>query len=105
MSGRLGPGVAVLVIGPTVTGGKRAIGHTGTVDRWVAENVTLPEWDGDVAAGSGWVVVFDRPVTWGSRSAHGALGIFPGSSLMPLDGAAEPEATPTTADKPQPVEA
>lgn len=105
MSGRLGPGVAVLVVGPTVTGGKRAIGHTGTVDRWVERDAALPEWDGNEAAGAGWVVAFDRPVRWGASGAQGGLGIFPTSSLMPLDGQAEPEATPTAADQPQPVEA
>jgi hypothetical protein len=97
MSARLGPGVAVLVIGPTVTGGKRAIGHTGAVDRWVERNQALPEWDGDVAAGDGWVVALDRPITWGSSGARSSLGIFPSASLMPIVGQAEPESITTTA--------
>jgi hypothetical protein len=105
MSARLGPGVAVLVIGPTVTGGVRAIGHTGTVDRWVEREQVLPEWDGDVAARAGWVVAFDRPVVWCAPCGQGSLGIFPASSLMPLDGQAEPESTPAAADLPQTVEA
>jgi hypothetical protein len=87
-------GIAVLVVGPTVTGGRQAIGHTGAVDRWVLGEEALPEWCGDVAARAGWVVAFDRPV---AAFGNGRFGIFPASSLMPLNGQAEPEAITTTA--------
>ena len=39
-----------------------------------------------------------------SPSYSSARGIFPATSLMPLDGEAEREAVPRAADTPQPVE-
>jgi hypothetical protein len=101
--GRLGPGVAVLVVGPTVTGGMQAVGQRGVIERWVRDGECTGSYT--TAGGDGWMVALDRPTSWGSVIGRTGSGIFPASSLMPLDGAAEPEATPTAADKPQTVEA
>jgi len=103
MSGRIGPGVPVLVIGPTVTGGLQAVGQRGVIERWVRDGE--PTGSYTTAGGDGWVVALDRPTRWGCGIGRTGSGIFPGSSLMPLNGQAEPEAITTTADKPQTVEA
>jgi hypothetical protein len=103
VSGRLGPGVAVLVIGPTLTGGLNAMGRLGCIERRVADGDSVgPAF---FAAGNGWLVTLDRPVAWGSFVGTTRVACFPATSLMPLEGNAEPEATPTAADQPQPVEA
>lgn len=93
MSGRLGPGVAVLVIGPTVTGGMQAVGQHGVIERWLRDGEPTGRYA--TAGGDGWLVALDRPACWGSFIGRTGSGIFPATSLMPLDGQAEPEAIPT----------
>jgi hypothetical protein len=92
---RIAPGVPVLVIGPTINGGEQAIGQRATVSHWIRRGQPLAP-SGWTAVGDGWVVNLDRRVLW--MSDYGSTtGIFPASSLMPLDGQAEPESITTTA--------
>lgn len=96
MAARLGPGVAVLVIGPTITGALEAIGCGGVISRPVARFQPAPELgEGNFSAGAGWVVTLER-APWPDEPGVSA-GIFPATSLMPIDGEAEPEAITTTA--------
>ena len=101
MAARLGPGVAVLVIGPTVGGGRQAIGQDATVAHWIRRGEPFAP-SGWGARSDGWAVDLSRPVRW-SPSYSSARGIFPATSLMLLDGEAEREAI--TAAEPAAVEA
>jgi hypothetical protein len=84
----------VLVIGPTVTGSMQAAGHRGTVISWIAAGAVVePGWR---SAGDGWQVELDRVPDWlGNGRGTVSRATFPASSLMPLDGQAEPEAVTT----------
>ena len=88
MPARLAPGVAVLVIGPTINGCGEAIGRRAVVDRLVTRGERRGLF---LASGDGWSVTFDRPMRW-SRQPPTSGAIFPATSLMPLDGLAESEA-------------
>ena len=95
MAARLGPGVAVLVIGPTITGSTAAAGHRGTVVGWLTAGAPL-EKAGWWSVGDGWRVRLDRAPNWldNGRSTR-TLATFPASSLMPLDGQAATDACTT----------
>jgi hypothetical protein len=95
MRPRLGQGVTVLVIGPTVTGGIEAIGQCGVVSAWLDQGAATGH--GSTAAYSGWCVTLDRAVNWGWPVGATPVGIFPAASLMPLEGDADIDAITTTA--------
>lgn len=84
------PGDAVVVVGPTCPGSLEAMGHFGTVARWVLAGVVDlidgREW---MSHKDGWFVdLATRPSGW-----EVAFTIFPDSSLMPIRPSAEDEDT------------
>lgn len=80
------PGDAVVVVGPTCSRSPSAIGHFGTVARWVMANV-VDQIDGQawMSRKDGWFVeLATRPTGWDV-----AFSVFPDSSLMPIRPGAE----------------
>lgn len=109
MSGlRCWPGALAVVIRSTMGNEGREV----VCLRYVRRQERVPEvCPRTYAFEDGWLVQAARPLrcfpALGRDAAPGAdrVGIFPDTWLLPLRPGAAAEDTPTTADKPQPVEA